>query len=103
MKTCAFLNELRGTGLLKIITIHQSQNMSQNRYNWDERFRYWLDSFMSKGGTSVFLSLLFLFFVAFVVMGTLRFVVFLIFLMNQLRMGPSCYGTRSFRLSILAP
>ncbi|MFZ9066770.1 MAG: CASTOR/POLLUX-related putative ion channel, partial [bacterium] len=53
--------------------------MSQNRYNWDERFRYWLDSFMSKGGTSVFLSLLFLFFVAFVVMGTLRFVVFLIF------------------------
>ncbi|MEK9617555.1 MAG: hypothetical protein VW543_14620, partial [Deltaproteobacteria bacterium] len=53
--------------------------MSQNRYSWDERFRYWLDSFMSKGGTSVFLSLLFLFFVAFVVMGTLRFVVFLIF------------------------
>ena len=34
---------------------------------------------MSKGGTSVFLSLLFLFFVAFVVMGTVRFVVFLIF------------------------
>ncbi|MBT6726388.1 MAG: hypothetical protein HOA75_06445 [Deltaproteobacteria bacterium] len=53
--------------------------MSQNRYSWDERFRYWLDSFMSKGGTSVFLSLLFLFFVAFVVMGTVRFVVFLIF------------------------
>ena len=53
--------------------------MSYNRYSWDERFRYWLDSFMSKGGTSVFLSLLFLFFVAFVVMGTLRFVVFLIF------------------------
>ena len=53
--------------------------MSYNRYRWDERFRYWLDSFMSKGGTSVFLSLLFLFFVAFVVMGTLRFIVFLIF------------------------
>ena len=35
---------------------------------------------MSKGGTSVFLSLLFLFFVAFVVMGPLSFVVFLIFL-----------------------
>ena len=61
--------------------------MSYNRYSWDERFRYWLDSFMSKGGTSVFLSLLFLFFVAFVVMGTLSFVVFLIFLDETIEDG----------------
>jgi hypothetical protein len=61
----------------KIINLYQ--NKSQNSYNWDERLRYWLGSLVSKRETSVFLSLLFLFFEDIVVMGTTRFLVFIIF------------------------
>lgn len=49
------------------------------RYPWKDRLRYRLDNFMSLGGSSVFLALLFLFFIAFIVMGTVRLGVFLLF------------------------
>ena len=40
-----------------------------------DKFKYRFDNFMSKGGFSIFAALLFLFFLAFVVMGIIRFVV----------------------------
>ncbi len=49
------------------------------KHTLSERFRYRLDNFMSKGGASVFLALLFLFFIAFVVMGAVRLGTFFIF------------------------
>ena len=36
--------------------------MSQQQFKFKERLRYRLDNFFSKGGTAVFLALLFLFF-----------------------------------------
>lgn len=43
------------------------------------RMKYRFDNFMSKGGFSIFMALLFLFVISFVVMGAVRFVVNLIF------------------------
>ncbi len=42
------------------------------RYTWKDRLRYRFDSFMSKGGSSVFISLLVLFISAWLVLGCLR-------------------------------
>ena len=53
--------------------------MSQQQFKFSERLRYRLDNFFSKGGTAVFLALLFLFFIAFVVMGSLRLLAFVLF------------------------
>ena len=53
--------------------------MSQQQFKFKERLRYRLDNFFSKGGTAVFLALLFLFFIAFVVMGSLRLLAFVLF------------------------
>ena len=53
--------------------------MSQQQFKFKERLRYRLDNFFSKGGTAVFLALLFLFFIAFVVMGSLRLLAFVFF------------------------
>lgn len=49
------------------------------KHTLSERLRYQLDNFMSKGGASVFLALLFLFFIAFVVMGAVRLGAFFLF------------------------
>lgn len=53
--------------------------MSQQQFKFKERLRYRLDNFFSKGGTAVFLALLFLFFIAFVVMGSLRLLAYVLF------------------------
>ncbi|MFZ9093274.1 MAG: CASTOR/POLLUX-related putative ion channel [bacterium] len=53
--------------------------MSQQQFKFKERLRYRLDNFFSKGGTAVFLALLFLFFIAFVIMGSLRLLAFVLF------------------------
>jgi hypothetical protein len=82
----------------KIINLYQ--NKSQNSYHWDERLRYWLGSLVSKRETSVFLSLLFLFFEDIVVMGTMSFLVFIIFPKKQLTMRVSHFGMLSSYLSI---
>ena len=52
--------------------------MSQQQFKFKERLRYRLDNFFSKGGTAVFLALLFLFFISFLVRGSLRLLAFVL-------------------------
>ena len=53
--------------------------MAHQQFKFKDRLRYRLDNFFSKGGTAVFLALLFLFFIAFLVMGALRLLAFIFF------------------------
>lgn len=53
--------------------------MPQQQFPFRERLRYRLDNFFSQGGTAVFLALLFLFFIAFIVMGTMRIGAYILF------------------------
>ena len=69
--------------------------MSQQQFKFKERLRYRLDNFFSKGGTAVFLALLFLFFIAFVVMGSLRLLAFVLFPDENIEEMGFCFGMLS--------
>ena len=77
--------------------------MSQQQFKFKERLRYRLDNFFSKGGTAVFLALLFLFFIAFVVMGSLRLLAFVLFPDENIDEMGFCFGMLFFRSLIQAP
>ncbi|WP_414585944.1 CASTOR/POLLUX-related putative ion channel [Scytonema sp. PCC 10023] len=63
----------------------------QNRVSWQKRLQYNFDNFMSKGGFSVFLALLSLFFGAFVIMTIARYISELLFPNENLENSPDLY------------
>lgn len=57
-----------------VTLIYNSRKNAQNQVPWQKRLQYRFDNFMSRGGLSIFLALLSLFFAAFAVMTIARYI-----------------------------